>query len=232
MNLNLRIFHKKHWRRLMINQKNIYVELCRKYSTEAETILELGCGDGEDLKSLQKQSSLSNKNFIGIDLISQKITDFTYIQSDLNGIFPVTTASVNMVMSNQVIEHIYKTDDFLDEITRVLAPGGILVLSTVNLAAYHYRLMLLFGYSPLVLHPSRRLVGSILKNTEYSEPFYGHKSVFTFNGLVELIQKYYGFEIIEKQSFGMSFLPAIVSTILLKLCPNMGTYTYIVAKKI
>lgn len=48
--------------------------------------------------------------------------------------------SVDVFFSGECIEHVENTDAFLDEAHRVLAPGGLLILTTPNADAHLYRL--------------------------------------------------------------------------------------------
>ena len=70
----------------------------------------------------------------------------------------------------------------MEELHRILKPGGILILSTTNLVALHSRLMLFLGFMPNSLHPSKHIVGTLIKKNG-GNPLYGHKSVFTGKAL-------------------------------------------------
>jgi SAM-dependent methyltransferase len=48
--------------------------------------------------------------------------------------------TVDLFFAGECIEHVENTDAFLDEIHRVLAPGGLLVLTTPNADSYLYRI--------------------------------------------------------------------------------------------
>jgi len=49
----------------------------------------------------------------------------------------------------EVIEHVVDTDHVLGEIARVLRPGGVLVITTPNLASLENRVRLLLGRYPM-----------------------------------------------------------------------------------
>ena len=61
---------------------------------------------------------------------------------------PWPDASVDVVIANQVFEHLKNVWLPMAEIARVLAPGGTLVFSVPNLASLHNRAMLAFGLQP------------------------------------------------------------------------------------
>jgi SAM-dependent methyltransferase len=61
---------------------------------------------------------------------------------------PFAAGSVDIIIINQVFEHVKAVFWILHEITRVLKPGGHLIVGVPNLAALHQRLLLLFGQQP------------------------------------------------------------------------------------
>lgn len=71
-------------------------------------------------------------------------------QHDCNEGLPFLDDSrFDVVFAGEVIEHIYDDVRFLDEIYRILAPGGILALTTPNLFFLPSRLLFPFGCLPL-----------------------------------------------------------------------------------
>jgi 2-polyprenyl-3-methyl-5-hydroxy-6-metoxy-1,4-benzoquinol methylase len=61
---------------------------------------------------------------------------------------PFSDATFDGVFAGEIIEHLVDTRTFLLEIARVLRPGGILVVTTPNLASFENRLRLLLGVYP------------------------------------------------------------------------------------
>ena len=66
-----------------------------------------------------------------------------------SGPLPFEDASFKAVFAGEIIEHLVDTTAFLDEVRRVLGPGGILVVTTPNLASLENRLRLLMGRYPV-----------------------------------------------------------------------------------
>ena len=60
----------------------------------------------------------------------------------------LASGSVEVVIMSELIEHLVDTDAALDEAARVLVPGGRLLLSTPNLAAWYNRVLLAVGVQP------------------------------------------------------------------------------------
>ena len=70
---------------------------------------------------------------------------------DLGGVLPYEDGRFEIVVSKQVIEHVYDTDHLLAEAHRVLKPGGMMVTSTENLASWHNVGALMLGRQPFAL---------------------------------------------------------------------------------
>ncbi|ALG13401.1 hypothetical protein AOZ06_46915 [Kibdelosporangium phytohabitans] len=66
---------------------------------------------------------------------------------------PFGTASLDGILAGEIIEHLYDPGLLLRECARVLRPGGIVVLTTPNLAGAQDRLRFLAGHSPRQVDP-------------------------------------------------------------------------------
>ena len=99
------------------------------------TVLEIGCGEGYGISELAKYA----KKYIGVDkfdtYISEKLmteNDIVFHKMEIPPLLNIESDSVDFVVTFQVIEHIQDDNFFLEEIHRVLKPGGILLLHLVN----------------------------------------------------------------------------------------------------
>ncbi|MDI6820376.1 MAG: class I SAM-dependent methyltransferase [Candidatus Hodarchaeaceae archaeon] len=77
------------------------------------------------------------------------------IKHDANAKFPHEDDSFDVVVSNQVLEHLWNTDGFFSEIRRILDPGGYAVISTANLSSFHNLAFMGLGMMPPGPHVSR-----------------------------------------------------------------------------
>jgi dolichol-phosphate mannosyltransferase len=90
-------------------------------------VLDVGCGSSRILGLLPEGS-------VGLDILSRKLRysrrfDVPLVQA--SGLhLPFPDASFSCVLSSQVIEHVPKDSPMIDELCRVLKPGGRLVLGT------------------------------------------------------------------------------------------------------
>ena len=91
------------------------------------TVLEIGSGEGYGIIELAPKA----EHYIAIDKYETLISDelkasnnITFIQSEVPPLKEIEDNSVDFVVSFQVIEHIQDDEQFLQEIHRVLKPGG------------------------------------------------------------------------------------------------------------
>ncbi len=204
-------FNNQHYRGA-INYKNCNqrLKIMASLVDHDQKILDLGCGSGDFIKILKKQ----NINVEGLE-ISKKVAKIgqkkglTIKIADLNKVFPYKDNSFDTVTAGELIEHIYDTDFFLEEIRRILKNNGNLIISTPNLATLGRRLMLLFGINPLI--------ETSLTNSA------GHIRYFTKKSLVELLNRH-KFKIIFFCSDTVNFdnQGKIQSKMLAKIFPTLG----------
>jgi len=183
--------HMKH--RIDLTIKNI-----KRHSVNAgiSKVLEIGCGTGENLKKIKELFNVPDA--IGIEISAEAVKKLNErgikgIVADVNrDSLPLDDNTIDIVLFQEVIEHLYNSDLIMTEIRRVLKPRGLLILSTPNLASWTNRVALLFGFQPFS-HDVSFISGfgrMILK-----EGSNGHIKSFTKRALLEYI-RYFGFEII------------------------------------
>lgn len=169
------------------------------------SLLDLGCNDGSWTVELAKK--VKTKDVWGLDIVddqlrSAKKRGINTIKGDLNNIFDIKDARFDVVHANQVIEHLYDTDNFISEIHRILKPGGYAILSTENLASWHNIFALLLGFQPFSMSNFSRKgnIGNPLslwnRNTMENVPSTSwlHNRLFTYFGLNDLVKRH-GFHV-------------------------------------
>ena len=108
-------------------------------------VVDIGCGEGGTLAALRSRS-LAPSAMVGIELSSTRADiasrrGFAVMRSDAERL-PVRSGSVALALSRHVVEHVADDQAVVDEIARVLAPGGVLYLETpmrLTGAWYPYR---------------------------------------------------------------------------------------------
>lgn len=98
------------------------------------SVLEVGCGEGYGTALLAGAA----RHVVGIDYdaltaahAQRTYPQARFVRANLASL-PVRSAAVDVVVTLQVIEHVWNHREFLDECLRVLRPGGMLLVSTPN----------------------------------------------------------------------------------------------------
>jgi SAM-dependent methyltransferase len=151
-----------------------------------QRIVDVGCGDGAAthvLKRLDPRNTVIGIDWSAAALEQARARGLLVIQGGIDGSgLPLPEASADVVIMSELIEHLVDTDAALDEAYRVLRPGGILLLSTPNLAAWFNRGLVGLGIQPLFSEVSLRGI--------YGRPGHevaGHLRLFTRRALVEFL---------------------------------------------
>ena len=142
----------------------------------ALTILDVGCGTGLNSQKL----AAKGHTIEGVDIseVAVKLYNergFAGRTCDLAVGIPSPSEKYDLVFCSEVIEHIVDTELLLNEMYRVLKPGGELVLSTPNSAFWVYRILGLFGKTvSQVQHPghvrffSKKTLRDAVENSGFS----------------------------------------------------------------
>ena len=116
------------------------------------TVLDIGAGQGDDLmlaKNVNPQAAIH-----AVEVCSEyaaRLAEKGIRVHSLNierDALPFLDRSVDIVMANQVLEHVKELFWIFHEISRVLPVGGKMILGVPNLAALHNRILLAFGRQP------------------------------------------------------------------------------------
>ncbi|MBI3306660.1 MAG: class I SAM-dependent methyltransferase [Candidatus Omnitrophica bacterium] len=143
------------YRPLLGFAKNRHQIICEMLGSEKfENVLELGCGRGDivrqkhDLFGRYTGLDLSSYQFLQIPEFLKTKNNFAFRDYDLDMPLDYASDSFDLILSASTIEYLFDPIAFIQEIYRVLKPGGTSILHTVNLAFFPRRLQLLVGKLP------------------------------------------------------------------------------------
>lgn len=201
-----------------LNHKNI---LSLAKSDSEAIFIDLGCDDGAITNMVA--GKLGTKNVHGVEIVDERIKiaqskGVVVHNFDLNGPFNLPDGFFDVVHANQVIEHIYNSDNFLSEIYRILKPGGYALISTENASSWcnifagimGWQIFSLTNFSqksqsignPLSLHRGQN---DTLKS-------WAHVRIYNIRGLKEYCEKC-GFTVEEVRGAGYFPLPGTIGNI-------------------
>jgi 2-polyprenyl-3-methyl-5-hydroxy-6-metoxy-1,4-benzoquinol methylase len=124
----------------LVSDNPIHQRLLKAYILAKDYIqgdlLEVGCGEGRGVEILSPLAT----SYLALDKITEVIEKLSHQYDNVKfkqAIVPpfkgIETNSFDVVVSFQVIEHIQDDRKFLEEIYRVLKPGGKAIISTPNI---------------------------------------------------------------------------------------------------
>ena len=118
---------------------------------EGTRLLDIGCDDGEFSVAMGKAAKTTN--LYGVEIVASQVAiardnGLIVNQADLEKSLPYDHSIFDLIVANQVIEHIHNMELFVLEIKRVLRPGGFAIISTENLASWHNIFALVLGWQP------------------------------------------------------------------------------------
>lgn len=116
---------------------------------EFENVLDIGCGTGDSIDFFRKRKP--SIKWIGLDVEnSQEVMQRTRKDADFRNFdgvnIPFPDEYFNLIFTRQVLEHVEKPFELINEICRVMKHGAYLVGSTSYLEAFHS--LSTFNYTP------------------------------------------------------------------------------------
>lgn len=124
-----------------------------------QLVVDVGCGDGSAAQVARP--ILAGHRIVGVDWSHDALRRARsrmghVVRGELDRGLPFADGCADAVLFSEVIEHLVDPDHALEELRRVLRPGGHLMLSTPNLAAWYNRALLLAGVQPVFSEVSLR----------------------------------------------------------------------------
>jgi ubiquinone/menaquinone biosynthesis C-methylase UbiE len=206
---------------LLILSKNL---LSKIPLNKGDKILDIGGATGKNLKFYFDDKSYS---FYVVDISKEALKNAqkngfktTCINLE-NSALPFPDNFFNLVIAQELIEHLYDSELLLREVIRILKRNGIFYLTTPNIVSLPDRLRTLLGYKP----------GCMLSDNT-------HIRFFTHHNIKCLLKKH-GFKIIFSGTQGV-YLPFRLAhwrkdlkiPIAHKVVKNLGQHVVVLCKKV
>ncbi len=129
---------------------------------------------------------------------------------------PFEDGSIDVVLSNQVMEHVKEIFWILHQVTRSLRVGGYLILGVPNLASYHNRLLLLLGKQPTAIQNHS-----------------AHLRGYTRHDILRMFEMIFpgGYELVGFRGANFYPFPSFLAKPLAKILPNGAWGIFMLFKK-
>jgi len=186
----------------------------------AEVVLDLGAGHGDDL--MIAKSRFQNSKCWAVESYPPFVEELKANQIEVTSLnierdrLPFDDGAVDVIIINQVLEHVKDVFWVLHECARVLKTGGSLIIGVPNLAAWHNRAILLLGVQP----PAIATLSC-------------HVRGYTREDLRQTIEKGSGGALMVKASRSAGFypFPPVIARPLAALLPSLGWSVHLRVEK-
>ena len=101
---------------------------------EPLVLLDIGSGSGRSLRYIEAQGVSDRISFVGMDVNERRLTSifaperWRLVQADAAEPLPFAPASFDVVVCEQLLEHLSHPEQLMAEIGRVVRPGGLVIV--------------------------------------------------------------------------------------------------------
>ncbi|HEB13070.1 MAG TPA: class I SAM-dependent methyltransferase [Actinobacteria bacterium] len=195
------------------------VERMLPHLGDKASLLDIGCAGGGLTLKYAEQIGVSSDRVRGVEIDeeyrAQAAEKFESISVDMEvQELPFGEESFDVVVCNQILEHIKNINHFVAQVDRVTKKGGYVLFAVPNLAALHNRLGLLFGGQPRCIK---------LLTT--------HVRGFSPRALRDYLSLGNRFKIISVKGSGFYPWPSPISKFLARVFPSLSVYQAVLLQK-
>lgn len=138
------VFHK-----MRVNSTIYLLEHIKEPSKTSTMFLDVGCGSGQFLEEIRKR--LPNLQYTGLDVsltalrqAASRVPNAEYVLADAHDP-PFAPEYFDIIILNNVLEHVHNPIPLLMGLRRILSPDGCLILSTPSRYRFDNMLRILMG---------------------------------------------------------------------------------------
>lgn len=173
-------------------RRKVMQDLAKRCNLEDKVLIDLGSKFGH------ASNEIKSKRRIKVDINKNVKPD---ILCDLSSSIPIKDDAIDICIAGEILEHIYNSKRFVEEMKRILKDGGYAIVSVPNVCSLKYRIKFLFGGIPA--HAAKA-------DCTFPEPWHwGHVRDYNFTELTSLF-KQRGFEVIDEKTSALSLFGKVI----------------------
>jgi len=185
-------------------------------------LLDCGCSDGS--KTVGYAKKVRTKNVYGTDSNERQMKiarrrNIKCARHDLNKKTKYSSKFFDVIIANQLIEHLCDFDMFLSEMMRILKDDGYLIISTENLSSWQNIVSLLLGWQPTSISSAtakRKSIGNPFSMVKSKKSGNIHYRVFAIRGWEDMFDAH-GFRAEKVLGSGYHPFPVFMANILARI---------------
>lgn len=203
-----------------LNYGRHIIEMFLVNSVPFAKVLDIGAGKGDDLNTVQKINKESKS--YAVECYKPYVSELRSANIKVSQIniekdqLPFDDESIDIIISNQVLEHIKEIFWVWHEISRVLTVRGKVIIGVPNLASLHNRLLLLLGRQPTPIQIQS-----------------AHVRGFTFPGFNKFLESCWngGYKLIDFRGSNFYPFPPVIARFLSNIFPSFAWGIFMLYKK-
>ena len=183
-------------------------------------LLDVGCGDGNRTLLLAQHFHIPPGRTFGVEFYEPHIRkareNFHTSQIDLEtDPLPYDDGTFDLVICNQVLEHLKNYQDVLEQMIRTTKSGGYIILGIPNMAHLINRFLLIFGIQPMCI-----------------DLYSSHVRGFTHKAFKQMLRSTSGVSYIACTGSNLIYpLPLFLAKPVSRLCVDICAYTCYLVRK-
>jgi SAM-dependent methyltransferase len=115
------------------------------------SVCDVGCGNGvftagiKKYKDVVKLTGVDSNQHALEEALKIGFDSLVHVHDFSNDVLPIDSESFDLVVCKDVLEHLVNPNHLMDEINRILKPGGVLLLHVPNHFTLYRRIVFLFN---------------------------------------------------------------------------------------